>query len=349
MATSSSLAATAEAVLSAIAAAGLTPTPRNYEIWYAAQCGGAREVQRRLEERAQAGHPFDETFLAELHAEIAPAERQQAQTLTAVERMVRELSDVMSALRFSGDKANAYAETLQSTSSSLHDGLDVKALREVVAGLAAATVDMAEHNRKLTRKLEDSTREMDGMRTTLHKARTEALTDPLSGLANRKMLAETLHLRLKEAAAQGTPLCFLMCDIDYFKRFNDSWGHPTGDQIIRFIGSTLAKHAMSDFLCARYGGEEFSVVMPRLPLVEAHAFAEAIRAAIESKKLFRKSTNEDLGRVTVSVGLAQWKPNESVESLIERADACLYASKRGGRNRVTTDKQMSLPRSPAAA
>jgi diguanylate cyclase len=128
-----------------------------------------------------------------------------------------------------------------------------------------------------------------------------------------------------------------MCDIDHFKRFNDTWGHHTGDQILRFLSSAMQAHARPDHLICRFGGEEFAMIMPRADTKVAAATADALRAAIQAKRLRRRSTNEDLGQVTVSIGVARLQPGDTPQGLIERADACLYASKRNGRNQVTTD------------
>jgi diguanylate cyclase len=151
------------------------------------------------------------------------------------------------------------------------------------------------------------------------------------------MFDETLRMRIDEARAQNTELCLVLCDIDHFKRFNDTWGHHTGDQILRFLASAMQAHARPDLLVARYGGEEFAIVMPRVSLRAAQQTSEALRAAIQAKRLRRRSTNEDLGQVTVSMGIARLQPGDTPQGLIERSDACLYSSKRNGRNQVTTD------------
>jgi diguanylate cyclase len=151
------------------------------------------------------------------------------------------------------------------------------------------------------------------------------------------MFDETMRMRIAESRAQRTELCLLMCDIDHFKRFNDTWGHHTGDQILRFLASAMQAHARPDHLIARYGGEEFGMIMPRTSVKAARETAEALRNAIQAKRLRRRSTNEDLGQVTVSVGIAHLQPGDTPQGLVERADACLYASKRNGRNQVTTD------------
>jgi diguanylate cyclase len=151
------------------------------------------------------------------------------------------------------------------------------------------------------------------------------------------MFDETLRMRLEEARAQGTELCLILCDIDHFKRFNDTWGHHTGDQILRFLASAMQAHARPDFLVARHGGEEFAMLLPRVTPRSAAQLADALRAAIQTKRLRRRSTNEDLGQVTVSIGIARLQPGDTSQGFVERADACLYASKRNGRNQVTTD------------
>jgi diguanylate cyclase len=120
----------------------------------------------------------------------------------------------------------------------------------------------------------------------------------------------------------------LMFDIDHFKSFNDSYGHLTGDQVLRLVGMSLKQTIKGQDITARYGGEEFAVVLPNTALRQALTVADHIRRAVMAKELKKKSTGEILGRVTISVG---------VSTLIERADACLYAAKRNGRNRVVCE------------
>jgi diguanylate cyclase len=199
---------------------------------------------------------------------------------------------------------------------------------------------MSKQNSSLSHKLAQSSVEMEKLRTSLRQARAEALTDALTGIANRKLFDETLRLRKEEADNEKTELALLLCDIDHFKSFNDTWGHQTGDQVIRFVASALTKFALPDHLVARYGGEEFAVIMPRTSLKDAGRIADQIRTAIEAKRLVRRSTNETIGAVTISFGAALYAAGETVGTLISRADECLYMSKRNGRNRVTLETQM---------
>lgn len=142
---------------------------------------------------------------------------------------------------------------------------------------------------------------------------------------------------MAEEQAGHAGLCLLLCDIDHFKRVNDTWGHQIGDQVIRYVASVLNAQVKGDFLAARYGGEEFALIMPRTKLAAAAEIAERIRTTIKAKTLSRKSTGEILGRVTISLGIACSSPGDDAATLIGRADACLYQSKRTGRDRVTAD------------
>ncbi len=142
-----------------------------------------------------------------------------------------------------------------------------------------------------------------------------------------------------------------MFDIDHFKSFNDNYGHLTGDQVLRLVGTSLKQIIKGEEIAARYGGEEFVVVLPATPLLKALSIADHIRRMVMGKELKKKSTGEMLGRVTISVGASLLRAEDDVDSLIERADACLYAAKRNGRNRIIceTDKEYATELKPEVA
>ena len=137
------------------------------------------------------------------------------------------------------------------------------------------------------------------------------------------------------ADAQGTTLSVAVLDIDHFKTFNDNWGHQTGDQVLRFVASVIGRVGAPPRFAARYGGEEFAMLFPRESSHQVERMLEEIRVEIGSRMLKRRSTNEDLGTITISSGFAERRPREPVHSAMERADRALYASKHAGRNRVT--------------
>jgi diguanylate cyclase len=158
------------------------------------------------------------------------------------------------------------------------------------------------------------------------------MTDGLTNLANRKSFDEAVARACAEPASKAS---LAVIDIDHFKRFNDTWGHQTGDQVIRYVASVIGRVGQDPRTAARYGGEEFALLFPSEMIGDVMGELEQMRQEIASRMLKRRSTNEDLGTVTISIGVAQRHANETSMSFVERADAALYESKRGGRNRIT--------------
>lgn len=313
------------------------PTAQNYEVWLAYRLGAVAELRKEIDDRLARGERFTDETNQQIHERYFSSARLTAQMVATGEKIARELNGVISAINSAGESASDYGAELEAAGRRLAQGVSAETLREMIAGITRATSKMADENKQLNQQLQKSSRDMDDMRRTLRQVRAEAMTDSLTGLANRKLFDETLRNRLREASIERSPLCLLLCDIDHFKRFNDTWGHLTGDQIIRFVSSTLQRFSPPGGLAARYGGEEFALVLPRMTLSAARELSERIRVTIEGKTLVRKSTGDDLGRISVSAGVALARLDETPSQLIERADACLYVSKRTGRNRVTTE------------
>jgi diguanylate cyclase len=131
-----------------------------------------------------------------------------------------------------------------------------------------------------------------------------------------------------------------MLDIDHFKNFNDKFGHPLGDQVLRLVAATIGECVKGRDVVARYGGEEFSVILPKTGLNSACTVGDQIRQAVANKEVTKKSTAEKLGQITLSVGVAQFRSEETGAELIVRADEALYAAKQRGRNCVVADSEL---------
>lgn len=157
------------------------------------------------------------------------------------------------------------------------------------------------------------------------------LTDPLTGVANRRHLDDRLAMELARLVRYGQPLAVILTDIDWFKRVNDTYGHAAGDAVLEAFARTLeASIRSSDFL-ARYGGEEFVLLLPNTAAGEATAFAERMREAARSIRI----PGTELG-ITASFGVTLARPGETMTEMLSRADEAMYLSKSGGRDRVTT-------------
>ena len=188
--------------------------------------------------------------------------------------------------------------------------------------------------------LMEKNRELDRANKELARRREELLalsrTDPLTGLFNRRHFEERLHEEFARSKRYGTALSLLMLDIDHFKRINDTWGHPFGDEVLRAVAHTTRSSMREVDLLSRYGGEELVALLPQTPLQEARRVAERIRQAIEALAFSSHEGTEQPIRCTASLGVASL-PSPSLqgpEALLRAADTCLYAAKAAGRNCV---------------
>jgi diguanylate cyclase (GGDEF)-like protein len=162
-----------------------------------------------------------------------------------------------------------------------------------------------------------------------------SLTDPLTGLFNRRYLDQLLALEVTRQRRHKRPFSLMMIDVDHFKNFNDAHGHPRGDDVLRQLAKLLTASLRGSDIVARVGGEEFVAVLLDVELPVAVTAAEKVRAAVAAYE-FPKGSEQPLGKVTVSLGLASWpKHGETADEVLEAADRALYASKAAGRNKVT--------------
>ena len=172
----------------------------------------------------------------------------------------------------------------------------------------------------------------------LRQLRTEAITDPLTGLYNRRFLEDYLHRELARAERSGFPVAVIMLDLDHFKRVNDERGHAAGDAVLEAIGALLKRHFRAGDVACRYGGEEFMLVLHDTQLGDARRKADTIRADVERSP-------GALSGVTASLGIAMY-PDHATDpsSLMGAADGAMYEAKTAGRNRVaTTSARASFP------
>ena len=163
--------------------------------------------------------------------------------------------------------------------------------------------------------------------------REQAIRDPLTGLFNRRYLDETLHRELHRCQRRGEPLAAAMIDVDYFKQFNDRYGHDAGDRVLRAMGDLLKRSLRAGDIACRYGGEELTVILPGSPLDDAQVKLDLLRRVIMTMQVFHQG--ENLPAITVSIGVAAAGEQETDgAALLSRADAALYLAKEQGRNRV---------------
>ena len=320
----------AEVALGRIRSLRQNAVPRNYEIWYRYATGDHSSLNKIIDETLARNGELTEADLEQIYETYLSQIKTSDRIDKLGSRAIREIDGVMTLIGDAPGVSASYDGTTQKLSVA-RNGAQVKA---IIEPLVESTREMRETNKALEDRLTVSKGEIGNLQQSLEAIRAESLTDPLTGLGNRKYFDRSIDAAMQTALANGEPLSLLMFDIDHFKSFNDCYGHLTGDQVLRLVGISLKQTIKGQDITARYGGEEFAVVLPNTALRQALTVADHIRRAVTGKELKKKSTGEVLGRVTISVGVSMLRSGDDTDSLIERADACLYAAKRNGRNRV---------------
>ena len=324
----------AEVALGQIRSLRQTAIPRNYEIWYVYATGYNAPLNKIINETLARNGRLTEADLEQIYETYLSHLKTTDRIDKVGARVIGEIDDVMNLITDALGMSASYEASLSGASQKLSAAKNSEQVKAIVDQLVKSTRDMRNINKALEERLTLSKSEISNLQQSLDAIRAESLTDPLTGLGNRKYFDRMIEMAVQGALESGEPLSLLMFDIDHFKSFNDSYGHLTGDQVLRLVGMSLKQTIKGQDITARYGGEEFAVVLPNTALRQALTVADHIRRAVMAKELKKKSTGEILGRVTISVGVSVLKPDDDTDSLIERADVCLYAAKRNGRNRV---------------
>jgi diguanylate cyclase len=308
--------------------------PVTFTLWYEYAAGINPALHEAVEQHLQDSVPFSDTVVAQLYQEhIVPPDA------AAVQRIGGELQRVMSGIASSasqtGTDAHRFGAQLDDLSAALRSS-DTAALSPHLDQARAGTAEMKSSAAALQQQVSASQSEIARLRTDLDQARGEALLDPLTSILNRKGFDQRLAALLQRPPATGQQHCLVMLDIDHFKKVNDAHGHVMGDRVIQGLGEILRLTVTDpEHATARYGGEEFAIVLPQSTLTEAARLAEQVRLRAKAMRIRNRSTQEVLFTVTISGGVAALRPGDDAQALIARADAALYQSKNGGRDRVS--------------
>jgi diguanylate cyclase len=232
-------------------------------------------------------------------------------------------------------EAHKFGSSLQSHGKALKSNLGSSELLALVNDLAGDAGKMEGSMQTLESQLEASKQQVEKLNLEIESARVEAVTDPLTGVLNRRGFDIKAQPVFSDSAATQKGFCLLMLDIDHFKKINDSYGHLFGDKVICAIANTLKSKVKGQDAIARMGGEEFAVLLPETNIEGAFVVAEHIRQAIESGKIRNQNSNDPIGGISVSIGIASNTKGCNLLEMLDQADKALYVSKQSGRNRTS--------------
>jgi diguanylate cyclase len=245
-----------------------------------------------------------------------------------------ELAKVLALIRGHITTNESYAKSLANAQGRLAGLSEAEQVRVIVSLLIAENERMRRDSTDLVQNLDACRTEIEDLRASLSEAQEHVLQDPLTGVGNRRAFDSTMRKAITEASQQQSSLTLVMCDIDHFKRVNDAFGHQVGDEIIKMFSRVIEGGVREGDTVIRYGGEEFAIILPNSNQEAAKSVAERIRRSFENKKLTIRETNQKVGQMTASFGVAEYRIGDDVDALVQRADTKLYDAKSAGRNRV---------------
>ena len=312
------------------------PVPQHYSIFFACAAGQPSSLVKEIDQAISEKKYFTDELLGRLYNTYVAEPQALAMHETAVNAK-RLLSDIMHNVTDFTGETTAISKEVSQHLQALDEEMSEEVVRMLANALVQGAQTMQSSTESMNARLAGAQQEIANLRENLAQAMTEAERDFLTGAYNRKAFDTRLNDAMANAKHDATELTLLMIDIDHFKNFNDNFGHLIGDEVLKIVAKTLIDTLKGMDCVARYGGEEFAVILPKTPITGGMAVAEAIRKSIAGKELKRKSTGENFGVITVSIGVSAFRVEDMAASFIARADEALYISKNAGRNRVTQE------------
>jgi len=312
--------------------------PENYRLWFEYYMGRNKDLVKdfnRLIEISESFTPvmsqtlYDKYFGEEQGNKLF--EKIQDETRTIVKNFLNQML-------ITSDSTSDYTVQLRTYSDQLDIATDLSDIQEIIENMKIETNEMVGSTSNLRDQLEEATAKAEDLKEKLETTTREALIDAVTGLHNRKSFDRKIRVFYEEFKKDGDSFSVIMLDIDHFKKFNDKYGHKVGDEVLNLVGSVMYSTLKGQDFPARYGGEEFMVLLPRTLLDNACILAEQLRKNISMKKFKLTRTGERIDTITVSLGVSEIRSEDTVDSLIERADKALYLAKNSGRNNYKSEK-----------
>ena len=312
----------------------IPPEPKLYEVWYQYVLGDNIEITKAIHEFLTKGGVPDKNFTEKLHA-LTLSYDVIARTVDSVTTMLNEqLSYVTGAMSGTDIELSSFGKLLDNFTAKISSGTIPEGLVEKIT---SATEKVSNKIKNLETNLEMSQSEIRRLQHYLETVRQESNIDPLTALATRKRYDQALAQAVRNAVEMNEELSVTIFEVDHYAAFRGKWGQVTAEQILRFIGGALKENIKGRDTAARYSGDTFALILPKTESSGAKILMEHIRHTVESKRIVKKTTGEFLGRVTLSIGIAQYKKGDSVGHFLSKCERSLGAARDNGRNCTMTE------------
>jgi len=315
---------------------GLAPTPESFELWYVYFSGENPEVSNALDRLLDKGEAITDEHCHAIHQSFLSEVNEAERVKNAGDRIQNTIKDINNVVGNVQETTEDYSEKLNTVSGRLSDDMTQDEVSGIISDVQSNTQYMISQNKALEAELSKSVGVMADLQGELDMVRKEAVTDSLTQIPNRKAFDQAIEELVEGHKEEGTAFSMILMDIDHFKKFNDTFGHLVGDQVLRLVAKTLVDGVKGKDTAARYGGEEFAMLLPETNMHGAMMLADRLRKDVEAKEVVNRASGEKMGRITMSGGVAEYIANEEISDFIARADAALYVSKDKGRNTVSS-------------
>ncbi|WP_430474761.1 GGDEF domain-containing protein [Thalassospira lucentensis] len=311
----------------------LQPTPQVYHVFYSYLTNEVPELSQLIKVLIRNTQELDEETVFRIYHKYLGTHALQQHINQGVEGLQAAVERVEEAVHTVMRDTEQFCSELDTASHRLlTDDITLEDARTVSRSLSDTTSKARDCFGSFNGNLEEYHNEVRRVRTELEMVRRDALTDTLTGIANRKNFDTSLRDAVTTTMESGAPLSLLMIDIDHFKDFNDNFGHRAGDGVLKAVARVLVRSTKGADTVARYGGEEFSVILPDTSKENAEKLANKLRENVSNQRIINKKTGKDFGKLTVSIGLTSYQLGENILEFVDRADNALYQAKQEGRN-----------------
>jgi diguanylate cyclase len=309
-------------------------TPENYAIWYEYFSESNLNLKRAIDGllanevrfTKQVNQGLYNNFIQEQSPEII--QNVQIETQILIKSLFNKIHQL-------NDETQGFATSLAGYNQQLQDNPTVGVLNEIIVNISSEVDLVISNNEEMKSNLNTLDFELSRLKEEMENLSKVAMTDELTSLNNRRAYEQFAVEQVAKFHQTQTVCSLLMIDIDHFKGFNDAYGHLVGDKVLAYVALSLKQGVKGADFVARYGGEEFVILLPGTVLQDAVTLANNLRELVSHKQLtVGKEKKQQLGKVTVSIGVACIQTGDDADTLLSRADEKLYEAKQGGRDCV---------------